>query len=111
MVAKTSGGARSGSARKPASAAKVADATAAKPDNAEELAPATEFAASGAVIEPEIVERVDMGHASVDANPRSKSTAAMNAIDFNNPSALVSQEDSVIENLTEQGAQAKNQKD
>jgi hypothetical protein len=69
-------------------------APAAKNDEADTLAPATEFAASGAVIEPEIVERVDMEHLSVDSNPRERSTPAMNSIDFNNPSALVSQEES-----------------
>lgn len=76
-------------------------------DKPEDLAPATEFAASGAIIEPEIVKGVDMSHASVDANPRSNSTATMNAIDFNNPSALVSQHDSVVENLEEAGLKAR----
>lgn len=69
-------------------------------DKPEVLAPATEVAASGAVIEPGIAKGVDMSHPSVDANPRSNSTADMNRVDFNNPSAIVPQEQSVLENLT-----------
>jgi hypothetical protein len=68
-------------------------------DGAEKLAPATNFAASGAVIEPAIVDRVDMNHPSVDSNPRSNSTPDMNRIDFNEPSALTPQEEAVADNL------------
>lgn len=88
-------------------AAKPAKPT--KPTKPDELAPATGFAASGAVIEEEIVERVDMSHPSVDANPRANSTGDMNRIDFNNPSGLVNQEESVIENLEEAGLKPKKQ--
>lgn len=72
-------------------------------DQPEKLAPATSFEASGAVIEPAIVDRVDMTHPSVDANPRAGATADMNRIDFNTPSALASQEEQVEENLKAQG--------
>ena len=41
--------------------------------------------ASGAIIEPAITDAVDMGHESVDANPREGTTAAQNAIDWNDP--------------------------
>jgi hypothetical protein len=83
----------------------------AKDEKAENLAPAKDFAASGAVIEPAIVERVDMSHASVDDNPRANSTPNMNRIDFNNPSGLVPQEESVIENLKEAGAKPPKKQD
>ncbi len=72
-------------------------------DQAEKLAPATEVAASGAVIEPAIAKGVDMEHPAVDANPRERSTAEMNQIDFNNPSALTPPEESVEENLADEG--------
>lgn len=79
-------------------------------DKPQDLAPATEPEASGAIAEPAILKGVDMSHPSVDANPRANSTAEMNSIDFNNPSGLVSQEDSVIENLREAGAKPKGHK-
>ncbi|MBB1493212.1 hypothetical protein H5395_17285 [Paracoccus sp. MC1854] len=41
--------------------------------------------ASGAIIEPTITNTVDMRHESVDANPREGTTAAQNAIDWNDP--------------------------
>lgn len=72
-------------------------------DKVEKLAPATEFAASGAIIEPAIVERVDMDHPSVDSNPRAASTPDMNRIDFNEPSALTPPEEAVAKALKEQG--------
>ncbi len=75
---------------------KVADA---KDANTDTLKKATEFAASGAVIEPTIVERVDMSHPSVDDNPRAGTSPDMNRIDFNEPSALTPQEEAVEENL------------
>lgn len=52
------------------------------------IAPATDFEASGAVIEPGAKKGIDMSHASVDDNPRKDTTADMNKIDFNEPSAL-----------------------
>lgn len=66
---------------------------------ADKLAPATEFAASGAIIEPTIIERVDMSSDSVDSNPRERSTADMNRIDFNEPSAITPVEEAVAKNL------------
>ena len=41
--------------------------------------------ASGALIEPEIAQAVDVTHASVDANPRAGTTAVQNAVDWNDP--------------------------
>ena len=39
----------------------------------------------GAIIEPAITDAVDVSHESVDANPREGTTAAQNAIDWNDP--------------------------
>lgn len=83
--------------RKKPAAAKV-------PANAEKLAPATTAAASGAIVEPAILDRIDMGHPSVDDAPRERSTAEMNQLDLNQPSGRMSQEDMVAANLREQGA-------
>lgn len=94
MVEKTSGAARSGSAKKPASAAKTVDTSGVA------LTPANEVPASGALIEPEIAAGVDTAHPSVDDTPRQGTTADMNRIDFNEPSGLQSPEDTVAENLT-----------
>lgn len=63
------------------------------------LTPATDVAASGAIIEPEIVTGVDTGHVSVDNNPRKDSTVDMNRIDFNVPSGVQAPEETVEENL------------
>ena len=41
--------------------------------------------ASGAIIEPGVTDAVDVSHESVDANPREGTTAAQNAIDWNDP--------------------------
>lgn len=49
------------------------------------LTPATSVAASGAFIEPEIVERIDVDHPAVDNNPRRGQPAIANQIDFNDP--------------------------
>lgn len=68
-------------------------------DKAEKLTPATDVAASGAMIEPEIVSRIDTKNASVDDNPRKDSTPDMNQIDFNVPSGVQSPEETVEENL------------
>lgn len=69
----------------------------------DKLAPATETAASGALIEPTIVGRIDTTHASVDDTPRERSTSDMNRIDFNTPSGVQSPEETVVEKLSEQG--------
>lgn len=65
------------------------------------LEPATEVAASGALIEPTIVERIDTAHPAVDNEPRKGATKDMNRIDFNEPSGLTSPEDAVEANLKE----------
>ena len=61
----------------------------------DKLAPATEVAASGALIEPTIVDRIDTSHVSVDNEPRKGSTKDMNRIDFNEPSGLTPPEETV----------------
>lgn len=38
---------------------------------------------SGAIVEPQIVDAVDVTHEAIDANPRSGTTARQNAIDLN----------------------------
>ncbi len=52
----------------------------------DELKPATETAASGALVEPTIVERVDTGHPAIDNNPRLGQCVAANRLDMNDPS-------------------------
>ena len=49
-------------------------------------APATDVAASGAVIEEAVVAAIPLEHPAVDANPRAGTTADQNRIDFNDPS-------------------------
>lgn len=49
------------------------------------LTPATDVAASGAFIEPEIVARIDVDHPAVDNNPRKGQPVLANQIDFNDP--------------------------
>lgn len=88
-----------------AKAAKPAAASAASTSSTtaeDKLKPATEIAASGATIEPTIVERVDMSHPAVDDEPRAGTTADMNRIDFNDPS--VSGQEAVERNLDAQAA-------
>jgi hypothetical protein len=41
--------------------------------------------ASGAIMEPAIKEGVEMGHPSIDSNPREGTTAEQNARDMNDP--------------------------
>lgn len=71
------------------------------PGQPDTLAPATDVAASGAMIEPTIVDRIDTKHPAVDNEPRKGASVASNQIDFNTPSALTTQEAEVIENLTD----------
>lgn len=65
------------------------------------LTPATDMAASGAFIEPEIVSRIDVAHAAVDNNPRKGQPKLANQIDFNDPTMSV--EDAVAHNLQPNG--------
>lgn len=60
----------------------VADTAGMTEDN---LSPATDVAASGALIEPEIVERIDTAHPAVDDRPRAGQPRVSNQIDFNDP--------------------------
>lgn len=62
----------------------VADTALLKED---QLTPATDVAASGAMIEPEIVERIDTSHPAVDNAPRKGQPVLSNRIDFNDPTA------------------------
>lgn len=49
------------------------------------LTPATQVAASGAFIEQEIVDRIDVDHPAVDNHPRKGQPKIANQIDFNDP--------------------------
>lgn len=49
--------------------------------------PVTSLSSSGAIVEPEVLESVDLNHVSVDNNPRSQTNAVQNQIDFNDPTA------------------------
>ena len=51
----------------------------------EKLTPATDVAASGALIEPGVVKRVDTAHPAVDDNPRKNTRVIDNTITFNDP--------------------------
>jgi len=62
------------------------------------LTPATAVAASGAFIEPEIVDRIDVDHPAVDNNPRKGQPAIANQIDFNDPH--LGTEEAVAKNLS-----------
>jgi hypothetical protein len=62
------------------------------------LTPATHVAASGAFIEPEIVDRIDVNHPAVDNNPRKGQPAIANQIDFNDPH--LTNQDAVAKNLS-----------
>lgn len=73
-----------GIAAAPATAATPEEIAAAAPGAVADPAPATQLdEASGAIVEPEITTAVDVGHESVDANPRIGTTALQNGIDFN----------------------------
>lgn len=72
----------------------VADTAMLKVDD---LAPATDVAASGALIEPTIVERIDTSHPAVDNEPRKGAPKLSNQIDFNDPT--ISQAEAVEQNL------------
>lgn len=73
----------------------VADTKALEADN---LEPATEVEASGAMIEPTIVERIDTSHPAVDNEPRKGTPKVSNQIDFNDPTLTA--EEAVLKNLT-----------
>lgn len=72
----------------------VADTALAQPDD---LKPATDVAASGAFIEPTIVERIDVDHPAVDNAPRKGAPKSSNQIDFNDPT--IDQAEAVARNL------------
>ena len=64
------------------------DAKLAEPAN---MAPATEVAASGAIMEPEAAEAVDFSHPAVDNNPRAGTTVRQNVAEFNDPTLSASE--------------------
>jgi hypothetical protein len=66
----------------------------------DELAPATDVAASGALIEPEIISRIDTKHPAVDDAPRKGQPVLANRIDFNDPGKTDAE--TVTENLKAQ---------
>lgn len=72
------------------------DKTAAKPGD--EMKPAKNTEASGALIEPDVT-KIDPSHPAVDANPRAGTPADSNRIDFNDPT--LSQEEAVVQKLGE----------
>lgn len=82
---------------KPSHVPGVSDTAGLTEDN---LTAATKVEASGAFIEPEIVERIDVDHPAVDNNPRKGQPKIANQIDFNDPH-LDSQE-AVEKNLSDQ---------
>jgi hypothetical protein len=56
-------------------------------------APATEMESpSGAFIEPEIKQALDVDHPAVDNNPRAGTTAVQNGQDFNDPARRTPQD-------------------
>lgn len=59
------------------------------------------IAASGAIVEPEVLSAVDVDHPAVDNNPREFTTERQNQIDFNDPT--LTSEEAVQENLSKQG--------
>jgi len=61
------------------------------------LTGATTVEASGAMIEPEIVERIDTSHPAVDNEPRKGQPKIANQIDFNDPT--LSEAEAVEQNL------------
>lgn len=75
----------------------MADTSLAQPDT---LTPATDVAASGAMIEPTIVERIDTSHPAVDNTPRKGAPVSSNMIDFNDPT--LTQAEAVEQNLKDQ---------
>jgi len=64
------------------------------------IAGATKMEASGAFIEPAIVDGIDVDHPAVDNAPRANQPAVANQIDFNDPRAT--NEDAVATNLKPQ---------
>lgn len=72
----------------------VADTALLKEDD---LTPATEMAASGAFIEPTIVDRIDTGHPAVDNEPRKGAPVIATMIEFNDPT--ISGQEAVERNL------------
>lgn len=60
--------------------------------------------ASGAMMEPEIRDRIDTDHPAVDNNPRAGQPAAANQIDFNDPTKTDAE--AVAENLKAQGGES-----
>ena len=71
-----------------------------KPANIDQ-ASAEDIEASGAILEPQTVDGIDPNHPAVDANPRERTTAVQNQIDFNDPTK--GDADAVREGLEKSG--------
>lgn len=84
-------------AKKTAAKAATKPADASKTD---ELKPATDTAASGALVEPDIAERIDTDHPAIDDEPRKGQPVAANRIDLNDPAK--SDGETVAERLKDQ---------
>lgn len=91
MADKTSGAAK-------AVAKKSGAATTVAKQAGDNLSPATETAASGALIEPEIAAASVIEHPALDTHPRSGTPATSNQIDLNDPT--LTPEQAVVKNLT-----------
>ncbi|WP_426043695.1 hypothetical protein [Caulobacter sp. DWR3-1-2] len=75
--------------------------TTAPVSTADALKPATDTAASGALIEPTIADRIDTKHPAVDDEPRKGLPGGSNRIDFNDPTLTGAE--AVEKALAEQG--------
>lgn len=79
------------------SGVKLSDVPGVPDTQVDQLAPATDVAASGAMIEPTILDRIDTSHPAVDNEPRKGQPKIANLIDFNDPT--LSDAEAVAANL------------
>ena len=84
---------------KPSDTPGVSDTAGLTEDNIEG---ATKVEASGAFIEPAIVDRIDVAHPAVDNHPRAGQPKIANQIDFNDPH--LDSADAVERNLKDQAS-------
>lgn len=92
--------AASNTSRRRTPSKKSGAATTVAKTSGDSLTPATETAASGAIVEPGIAKGSVIDHPAVDANPRAGVPAESNQIDFNDPTK--DQAEAVAENLKAQ---------
>ena len=91
---------RGGSTATTTGGAAGADPASTEADNLT-AASSDDLEASGAMMEPEIRDRIDVNHPAVDNNPREGQPAVANQIDFNDPTKTDAE--AVAENLKAQG--------